>query len=331
MINESYRPSRKEDHEVFPCTWYAVGWSKEVKREPIKKRLLGRDLVLFRDQNGALQALHAYCPHRGADLSLGRCEGGLLQCAYHAWSFDGQGRCVEIPAHPGRPIPAFADTRSYPVLERIGLIWVYPMARQLLEGEPPPLDLFPVLENRDFTLAPYDAVWQAHLTRVVESVLDVAHVPIVHNKTIGKNSSKDITIDFQAKENTIRIRNGKAYLEYAFPQHWLLKPVKTEGSQFINYVTFTPIEKEVTAIYGLAGRNFARSVPGMSRMFSAYSSKVLKEDQAIVESQHPRPIPDALRMEAHVQADGPQVRFRQRWYQFLTNEEPRIKISDAEA
>lgn len=166
------------------------------------------------------------------------------------------------------------------------------------------------------------------MTRVVESVLDVAHVPIVHNKTIGKKSTVEIKIDFEAHGDEIRIRNGGGILDYRFPQQWLLTPSKQEGSQFINYVTFTPIDKEVTAIYGLAGRNFATKVPGLNYIFSKYSSKVLKEDQAIVESQHPRPIPDALRLEAHVQADGPQVRFRQRWYQFLTSEEPRVFIHE---
>ncbi|WP_036747106.1 aromatic ring-hydroxylating dioxygenase subunit alpha [Paenibacillus sp. UNC451MF] len=331
MVDEHYRIARKEDHEVFPCTWYAIGWARELKDKPIKKRLLGRDLVLFRDQQGTAHALHAYCPHRGADLSLGRCDGGLLECAYHAWSFDGTGKCLDIPAHPGRTIPAFANTKSYPLIESIGLLWIYPMTRDQLESEPEPLKLInPVLENQDYVMAPYDTVWQAHLTRVVESVLDVAHVPIVHNKTIGKKSPKEITIEFEADDNHIRIRNGGGILHYDFPQQWLLTPVKTEGSQFINFVTFTPIEQEVTAIYGLAGRNFAK-FPGMNYVFSRYSSKVLKEDQGIVESQHPRPIPDALRMEAHVPADGPQVRFRQRWYQFLTSDEPRIVVSEAKA
>lgn len=329
MENETYRKSRKEDHEIFPCTWYAIGWTKEIRagQKLLKKRLLGRDLVLFRDDQGKLCALHAYCPHRGADLSLGSCKDGLLQCAYHAWSFNGEGQCVDIPAHPNREIPNFAHTRSYPVLEKANLIWVYPKTYQELAKDPlPPLELYPVLENPDYIMAPYDAVWKAHLTRVVESVLDVAHLPIVHNKTIGKTSRKEINIEFEATEDTIRIHNGSAFLDYQFPNHWLLSPVdQTKRSQFINYVTFTPIDKEATAIFGVAGRNFAK-LPGVSLIFSKYSSKVLKEDQFIVESQHPRPIPDALRMEAHVLADGPQVRFRNRWYSFLMGD-PNSQIS----
>ncbi|UJF33419.1 aromatic ring-hydroxylating oxygenase subunit alpha [Paenibacillus hexagrammi] len=328
-MDTSYRPSREEDHEVFPASWYAVAWSKELRGgKPLKRRVIGRDIVLFRSAQG-VQALHAYCPHRGADLSLGSCSGNLLRCAYHAWSFDGSGRCVEIPAHPERAIPEFAHTLTYPAVERAGLIWVYPIPGSDKPDHPlPALELYPQLDNPDFVLAPYDAVWEAHLTRAVESVLDVAHVPIVHRSTIGKKSRTDIHIDFTAEGDQISIRNGSGLLNYQFPQHWILTPAEPSRAQFINYVTFTPVDREVTAIFGYAGRNFAK-LPLVSRIFSRYSSRVLEEDRAIVESQHPRPIPDALRMEAHVPADGPQVRFRQRWYQFLESSEPRVFVSKA--
>ncbi|MFS8214120.1 aromatic ring-hydroxylating oxygenase subunit alpha [Paenibacillus polymyxa] len=332
----SFREVRESDQQVFPIAWYAVGWSKELKNKPLKKRLLGKDIVLYRDDHRQVHAIHAYCPHRGADLSLGYCQNGHITCPYHAWSFDESGQCVDIPAHPGRAIPEFAHTYAYPAIEKAGLLWVYPQAvgskSEINSGlgtstSPPPLEIFSELEDPSLILSPYDSVWKAHLTRVVESVLDVAHLPIVHNKTIGKKSSTDIHIEFEADDNHIRVKNGKGLLQYAFPQQWILTPAKEGRSKFINFVTFTPIEQELTAIYGLAGRNFARFVPGISHIFSRYSGKVLEEDRAVVESQHPRPIPEALRMEAHVPADGPQVRFRNRWYDFLVNDEPRVRLN----
>ncbi|WNQ11160.1 aromatic ring-hydroxylating dioxygenase subunit alpha [Paenibacillus aurantius] len=322
-----FRESREEDHEVFPSAWYAVAWAKEVTgRKPVRRRLAGRELVLYRSQSGQVHALHAFCPHRGADLSLGHGEGENLRCAYHAWCFAGDGECLDIPAHPDRAIPEFAHTKGYPVTEKADLIWVYPEDRSTLTADPAPLELYPEVEDSQYTMAGYDAVWNAHLTRVVESVLDTAHVPIVHRKTIGRNSSKAIHIDFQAEGDDITIWNGAGRLDYRFPQQWLLSPSKPGAKRFINFVTFTPVDKEMTAIFGLAGRNFAR-LPGVGRLFSRYSSRVLEEDRAVVESQHPRPIPDALRLEAHVPADGPQVRFRQRWYDFLESEEPRVFVN----
>lgn len=318
---------RESDQSVFPVAWYAVGWSKDLKKKPLKRRVLGKDIVLYRDHAGNARAMHAYCPHRGADLSLGTCRDGHLVCPYHAWKFDTDGTCIEIPAHPNRAIPAFAHTFAYPVSERAGLLWVYPQASHAgSDATIPELELFPELEDPAYTAAPFESIWNAHLTRVIESVIDVAHVPIVHRATIGKNSKEEVQITFEADENQIRVKNGNGLLHYQFPQQWILTVPRQTSSKIYNFVTFTPLTEEKTAIFGLAGRNFAKSVPGMNAIFSRYSTKVLEEDRTIVESQHPRPIPEALRMEAHVPADGPQVRFRQRWYEFLTGDEPRIRL-----
>ncbi|MGE5701984.1 MAG: Rieske 2Fe-2S domain-containing protein [Clostridia bacterium] len=326
--NQFVHVIRESDQNVFPLAWYAVAWSRSLGQKPFKIRLLGKDIVLYRGVTGQAQAIHAYCPHRGADLSLGSCTQGYITCPYHAWRFDPDGRCIDIPAHPGRSIPAFAHTIAYPTVERAGMVWVYPQAKDNTAA-PPALSLFPELEDSRYAHACYDAVWRAHLTRVVESVIDVAHVPIVHRKTIGKKSREEIRIDFDADGDEIFVKNGGGLLHYRFPQQWILTFAKETRNKLFNYVTFTPIDEHRTAIFGVTGRNFATSVPGLNSIFARYSSKVLEEDRLIVESQHPRPIPEALRMEAHVPADGPQVRFRQRWYAFLTGNEPRVRLDDA--
>lgn len=313
------------DETVFPVAWYPVAWSKELTNKPIKRRLLGKDFVLFRNNRGIAKCLESYCAHRGADLSLGSCENGHVTCRYHGWVFNELGHCEAIPSHPDRPIPDFAKVRAFPMAERAQLLWVYP-DDAMSTPETPSLDIFDELENDDFTLAPYSQDWNAHLTRVVESVLDVAHLAFVHKKTIGRNVSPRIAqLQFEVpNSNTIEIYNGGGHLEYRFPQQWILRPSQPGRSQFINYVVFSPIDTNKTRIFGYAGRTFARHIPGLNFIFSRYSERILREDQRVVESQHPRPIPEALRMEAHVPADGPQIRFRQRWYEFLTSDEPRV-------
>ncbi|MCI0182232.1 aromatic ring-hydroxylating oxygenase subunit alpha [Sulfoacidibacillus ferrooxidans] len=309
------------DETVFPVAWYAIAWSRELKDKPLKRKILGQDIVIYRDGKNHVRALNAYCSHRGADLSLGHCTERGLTCVYHGWTFSADGGCISIPAHPDRPIPEFARVTAYSVQERAGLIWLYPTPFKS-DQEIPELILFPELEDPHFTLAAYDQHWQAHLTRVVESVLDVAHLAFVHKQTIGKRVPKEIIhMQFEVPDrDTIIIKNGGGLLYYQFPQQWILRPATTSHSQFINYVTFTPVDRQETIIFGYAGRTFARFIPGLSAIFSRYSLKVLSEDKNIVESQHPRPIPEALRMEAHVPADAPQVRFRQRWFEFLSND-----------
>lgn len=335
LPNREVKPSMEEkrpsDEHVFPLTWYAITWSRALQQRPIKRRMVGRDFVLFRDAHGRPHCVGAYCSHRGADLSLGRCVNGTLQCAYHGWQFTGEGECTTIPAHPDRPIPAFAHISGYPIQEKAGLLWVYPEAKNnphAEDDEIPKLHVFPQLLDSNFTLAPYDELWQAHLTRVVESVLDVSHLAFVHKKTIGKRVPEMVHgLQFDVPNaDTIVIKNGGGLLEYRYPQQWILQPTKESKVQFINYVTFTPIDSAQTQIFGYAGRTFARFIPGLNHIFSRYSRRILREDQVVVESQHPRPIPEALRMEAHVPADGPQVRFRQRWFEFLSSGEAKITV-----
>lgn len=315
--------SLPSDDTVFPVAWYPIAWSKDLKNKPVKRRIVGRDVVLFRDQNGQPRCLSAYCAHRGADLVLGTCDNGSIRCAYHGWAYDGDGVCQSIPAHPDRPIPAFARVNAYQATERAGLIWVYPS-----QNPSPELVVPKQLEDARFQLAPYEQEWRAHLTRVVESVLDVAHLAFVHKKTIGRRVPKEIAqMDFDAEDrDIISIRNGGGVLDFWFPQQWLLHPPTEGKNAFINYVAFLPVDSDKSIIFGYAGRTFARRIPFMSRIFSRYSLRILSEDRAVVESQHPRPIPEALRMEAHVPADAPQVRFRQRWYDFLVGGEEKIEI-----
>jgi phenylpropionate dioxygenase-like ring-hydroxylating dioxygenase large terminal subunit len=85
---------------------------------------MGRELVVFRGEDGTLAALDAYCPHLGAHLAEGRVEGTHLRCLFHHWKYDAQGRCVEVPSLGGCP-PFPVRARSWPTAERYGLIWVW--------------------------------------------------------------------------------------------------------------------------------------------------------------------------------------------------------------
>ncbi|HDR7224688.1 TPA: aromatic ring-hydroxylating dioxygenase subunit alpha [Bacillus toyonensis] len=304
-------------NRVFPRNWYAVSYLKDLKKIPVKKRVAGKDFVLYRDENGEVQALSPYCPHRGADLSLGTVVNGTIVCPYHGWEFNGCGTCIRIPSQPNKPIPKFAHTMSYPVKEKIGLIWVYPDN----EGTPPEWQTFQAMENGSFKLSSFQATWNAHFTRSIESVLDIAHLAYVHKKTIGRKTKTESTnYKLEGTLDQFLFSNGEAYLEYKFPHQWMLHSGKQENESFIQYITFTPIDEEETLIMGYAGRTFLKKFPLLDQILARFSLKVLKEDQIIVESQHPRPIPEALKMEAHVYADMAQVQFRKRWFEFLQNE-----------
>ena len=109
--------------------WLPVCLSEEVAEKdgaPVRARLLGEDLIVFRDTNGRLGVLGEHCPHRGASLVYGRNEEGGLRCLYHGWKFDAEGKVVDMPSEaPGACERLKMKHLSYPSREGGGFIWVW--------------------------------------------------------------------------------------------------------------------------------------------------------------------------------------------------------------
>jgi len=106
-----------------PAAWYLFCQESELRRGPVAKRMLGRDLVAFRTASGKFAVLDARCSHLGANLGCGEVVGETIQCPFHHWRFERDGRCAEIPSQ--REIPAFARQQSYPVEERHGYLFFF--------------------------------------------------------------------------------------------------------------------------------------------------------------------------------------------------------------
>jgi phenylpropionate dioxygenase-like ring-hydroxylating dioxygenase large terminal subunit len=108
----------------FHRSWYPLCLARDLAADKVIGRdFLGTRVVAYRDQAGKPVVQSAWCPHLGADLSVGQIVDGRLRCAYHHWSFDGTGACAHIPT--GDKIPAAARIFSYPAEEKWGLIWAF--------------------------------------------------------------------------------------------------------------------------------------------------------------------------------------------------------------
>src|SRR3954462_14503302 len=106
---------------------------------PVRVKLLGEELIAFRDTNGQVGLIAANCPHRGASLFFGRNEEGGLRCVYHGWKFDTTGQCVDMPNEPAESdFKQKVRATAYPCTERNGVVWAYLGPRQT----PPPLPDF---------------------------------------------------------------------------------------------------------------------------------------------------------------------------------------------
>src|SRR5579859_1162372 len=148
--------------------------------DPMRVRLLGEDLVAFRDTAGTIGLVAANCPHRGASLFFGRNEESGLRCVYHGWKFDVTGKCIDMPNEPAESdFKQKVKAIAYPTQERGGLVWIYmgPLT------PPPPL---PDLEANMVEGAQTFAIEHDHnWLQVLEGTIDTVHAVFLHAGSIS--------------------------------------------------------------------------------------------------------------------------------------------------
>ncbi len=168
--------------------WYAGAWGSEITDKPLGRRLLGEPVVFFRQADNSVAALVDRCPHRLVPLSMGTCVNGRIQCTYHGMQFDGTGKCVHIPAQS--VIPPKARTRSFPVIERYGLVWIW-----MGEADKADPALIPKVEKYGET--GWDVIaggYQHHpsnYVNIIENLMDPSHTTFLHPNTIGNPASSE--------------------------------------------------------------------------------------------------------------------------------------------
>ena len=114
-----------EPQKPWPLNaWYPAAWSHEIgSKSPLARTFLNEDVVLFRDADGKARALIDRCCHRATPLRLGEVVPEGLQCGYHGMTFNGDGKCVKIPGQ--KKIPTYASVRSYPLIEKQEIVWIW--------------------------------------------------------------------------------------------------------------------------------------------------------------------------------------------------------------
>jgi phenylpropionate dioxygenase-like ring-hydroxylating dioxygenase large terminal subunit len=142
---------------------------------PIGVRIMGQDLVLFRDDHGRVGALDRKCAHRCADLVLARVEDGGIRCPYHGWLFDIDGKVLEQPAEASSTAKDRIRARSYPVHEAGGAFWVY-----LGPGKAPVFPAYPALQG--LQAYRYTTRWfgDCNWMQASEGNIDPVHTSYLH-------------------------------------------------------------------------------------------------------------------------------------------------------
>ncbi len=166
-------------------TWYWAGWSHEIKSKPMRRKFLGKQILLFRDSEKPIKAMGAMCPHRGADLSQGKVIDDCIQCPFHGLKFDTNGRCVEIPSQPpSKRIPRTAKVDVFPVVEKDGIVWIWMDSKFEPDHQPPVADIFDP-QNTDYAHKYWTRHQKGDFVVTVETAIEDSHLPYLHKSTFN--------------------------------------------------------------------------------------------------------------------------------------------------
>ena len=167
-----------EDFPAWPASWYLFGESRELRRKPLSRSILGRELVAFRTAGGRLAVMDGRCAHLGADLGYGEVIGETIRCPFHHWRYGCDGVCASVPGQA--QVPPFARLRTYPAVERHGCVFFFNGREPLF-----PLPFFLGEDPEDYAAAqPFryvaDCTWYMNSAHA----FDRQHFAAVHDREL---------------------------------------------------------------------------------------------------------------------------------------------------
>ena len=299
--------------------WHPIAKSSDVPEGSIHAaKLLGEDLVIWR-LDGEARVWQDLCVHRGTKLSLGHLKGDLLECAYHGWTYNGEGECVKMPAHPEQRPPPKARVRTYHCKESYGLIWA-------CLGDPerdvPAFEEWGDHSFRKVACGPYR--YRASGTRAVENFLDVAHLPFVHEGILGERAHAEIQ-DYEVQQTAegIVAKNVRIWqpdpdgtgvgkdVNYTYkvlrPLTMYLSKATIEGT-FSIFATVCPLSEFESVAWFWIAMNYGHDIPEADII--SRQDEITGQDVPVVESQRPERLPLDLQAELHLRSDRIAVAYR---------------------
>ncbi|MCC6811486.1 MAG: aromatic ring-hydroxylating dioxygenase subunit alpha [Deltaproteobacteria bacterium] len=245
--------------------WYPAMWSKDLQKGDVKEVVFWKQsIAVFRDEEGRVQAIEDRCPHRNIKLSLGEVKGCGVQCPYHGWVFNGEGRCTDIPHEVRTKNKPDIRVGNFPVAEKYGIVWIFPGDRSKAT-----LSALPQLDPIDagWTTIPVDFVNKCHHSMIVENVCDFYHEflhrdyrPFHKAKLLSVEATKDaIEVSYEttlgggpfvkyfADTGSVNLSQIKLWYQYPFQRsdidgkylHWLfLRPIDERTTHVFYLFTF---------------------------------------------------------------------------------------------
>ena len=169
--------------------WWPLCLSTELPERdgaPLRVRILGEDLTAFRDTEGNVGLIDAFCPHRRAPLFFGRNEECGLRCVYHGWKFDRHGNCVDMPSEPaGTTLQAKVKILAYPTVEKGGVVWCY-MGPKEQQPEQPDFEWTRAPKTHRYVSKTFE---NCNWLQGVEGGLDTSHSSFAHYNKLGDRAN----------------------------------------------------------------------------------------------------------------------------------------------
>jgi len=286
--------------------WYVILESKELKKnKPLRIKRLNEQLSLWRDENGDVCCIGDRCCHRGASLSCGKIINGKLECPFHGFIYDRNGKVQMIPANgKNKTAPETMKVKSYKTFEDYGFIWLWWGENDKIVQDP-----FFFRELKDFSYSAFKDHWNVHYSRAIENQLDVVHLPFVHRTTIGRgnktlvngpvvmrenelitfyvNNVRDDGKTVPLKPNEIRDYENLFHLQFHYPNIW-----QNFISDKIRAVAaFVPVDEENTVIYIRYYQKLIK-IPLLKELMNytgiISSIIILRQDKRVVITQLPK-------------------------------------------
>jgi len=303
--------------------WYPLCQDSDLDKGPLAQRLLGVDLVLWKDADGKPNAVRDRCPHRTAKLSRGFVENGAIVCGYHGWAFEGSGKCVKIPQRADPAATGKMRVDAFHAKTYGGHVWV------ALEN---PVEDIPVFaEDGDPSwrrIPEFVENWACSALRVMENEFDNAHIEYVHQATFGntrdpipaENEIEEFAGGFVARA-VVRAANRKIGADYTgatgdlttrttvhrywFPFLRKLELTFPNGLCHRIVTATVPVDDAHTRLVQWVYRNDSDAdVPAEKAI--AFDRAVTLEDKDILEATDPYvPLRDYMTAERHMPSDKP--------------------------
>ena len=287
-------------HPVYTKRWYALVPSKKLNKKPVPVPFKDVDLVVWRNRDGLPVVMRDTCPHRGARLSMGKSRDGCLECPYHGWQFDENGKLVQIPAGDGAGMVGSVGMRTYAARECGPFVWFSVAPTSVL----PPVT--PEMFRQEWAGIEGEMTFDAPLRPTLENSIDVGHVNFVHTdfgdsqnghveitsleretpdrivmRSVVNHKSENMWVGLVAQQSRVDIQT-----ELILPNTVIIKFTVRDVLKMVTYVTFTPLQDEKTKVcWSLLRSPRLGLADGLAdRMFVQGMEKALAEDRLIVES-----------------------------------------------